>query len=480
MKILKKGFKLLLITLCILISFSTFQVEKSVLADDEDFEDRYEYYCELCSTQTQLTDEEKQICVRFRNYEQRKLDELKDLLDETSDNLNNIKANILAEGRKIQLFNNKIASLEKEISAIQNTITILETNIEELNIQIEERKIKIENLNNQIKDRMASSQSNVRTNSYIKFIMGADSFVDLLRRISAIAEISNYDMFKINEMQREKELLEEDVSTLEIQKDNLFVQQTTLETQKAGLERLKTATIELIEEFERKEAEFIEQMDALEKDTSELESRIDEINAALNDLFPSENFAPFFARGTSFRISAGCYYYASGGFHAAIDAAIRIGVNLYPVANGVVVDARGGCPYNGGYYGNRCNWGRGNYIFYIALIGNKYYFIQNDHLKDIYVEIGDIIYQSHTLIGTTGNSGSSSGPHLHFAITFLGTTSTTTVNKILDDYRRYNNTFGLSYHIRNSCANRGWRAPCFVNPTDIYGYEYGKRYTVGN
>ena len=54
----------------------------------------------------------------------------------------------------------------------------------------------------------------------------------MLRRISAIAEISNYDMFKINEMQREKELLEEDVATLEIQKDNLFVQQTTLETQK--------------------------------------------------------------------------------------------------------------------------------------------------------------------------------------------------------------------------------------------------------
>ena len=80
----------------------------------------------------------------------------------------------------------------------------MEENIEELNIQIEERKIKIENLNNQIKERMAASQSNVRTSSYIRFIMGADSFIDLLRRISAIAEISDYDMFKIEEMQKEK------------------------------------------------------------------------------------------------------------------------------------------------------------------------------------------------------------------------------------------------------------------------------------
>ncbi|MDI9540787.1 MAG: peptidoglycan DD-metalloendopeptidase family protein [Bacillota bacterium] len=479
MKILKKFLKLLLVTLCILISFSTFQSERNVLADDEDFENNYEYYCDLCSTQTQLSDEQKQTCIRFRKYEQQKQDELKDLINETAANLKNLKANILSEGKRIAQFNDKIASLEKEIKAIQNTIIVLEENIEELNIQIEERKIKIENLNNQIKERMAASQSNVRTSSYIRFIMGADSFIDLLRRISAIAEISDYDMFKIEEMQKEKDLLQIDVDNLEIQKNNLFIQQTSLETQKNGLEKLKAAALELMEEFQRKEAEFQQQMDALEKDYSELEKRIDEIDAAINALYPSNGFAPFF-KNTSFWISAGCYYYQSGGFHAAIDAAVRIGVNIYPVGNGVVVDARGGCAYNGGYYGNTCNWGRGNYVFILVLINDEYYFIQYDHLKDIYVKVGDIVYQGRTVMGTTGNSGSSSGPHLHFAITYLGTTSTTTVKKILNDFKRYNNTFGLSYHIKNSCANRGWAAPCFVNPTDIYGYRYGKYYWVGS
>ena len=79
--------KLLLVTLCILISFSTFQSERNVLADDEDFENNYEYYCDLCSTQTQLSDEQKQTCIRFRKYEQQKQDELKDLINETAANL---------------------------------------------------------------------------------------------------------------------------------------------------------------------------------------------------------------------------------------------------------------------------------------------------------------------------------------------------------------------------------------------------------
>ncbi|MGI6607809.1 MAG: murein hydrolase activator EnvC family protein [Erysipelotrichaceae bacterium] len=478
MKTIKKLFKLLLVSLCILISFSTFQVERSVLADDEDFENNYEEYCQLCSTKTKLTDEEKKICLRFRDFEQRKQDELKGLLDEATNNLKDMKSNIINEGKKIQIFNNKIASLEKEIKAVQKVIKILETNIEELNSQIEDRKEKIEKLNNQIKDRMAASQSNVRTNSYIRFIMGADSFIDLLRRISVIAEISDYDLLKIDEMQKEKELLEVDLNDLEIQRNSLFVQQTSLETQRNGLEKLKAAATELIEEFERQEAEFEEQMNALEKDYTELEQRIDEINAAINDLFPSDNFGPFY-KNTSFRVTAGCYYYQSGGFHAAIDTGVAIGTKLYAVANGIVIDARGGCPYNGGYPGNRCNWGRGNYVFCLALVGDKYYFIQYDHLKDINVAIGDIVYQGRTQLGTTGNSGNSSGPHLHFAITYLGTTSSTNVNKIINDYKRLNNTFGLSYHIRNSCANRNWRAPCFVNPTDIYGYRYGKRYYVG-
>lgn len=214
----------------------------SIKAEDEDFENNYDYYCELCTTKTNLTDEEKDICIRFKEYEQRRQQQLKELLDEAKGNLEEMKANILQEGQKIEMYNQQIDQINKQIESIKSSILKIEENITALNVQIEERQIKIDELNTSIKDRMVANQSNVVTNSYIKFIMGANTFIDLLRRISAVSEITNYDLDKIDQMQQEKVLLENDLQQLQIQKDNLADQQTQLQNSKAGLESLKSIT----------------------------------------------------------------------------------------------------------------------------------------------------------------------------------------------------------------------------------------------
>lgn len=474
---LKKLLKLILVVMMVVVSFSYRPVAK-VEADDSDFENNYEYYCELCSTKSKLTEAEKTICARFRDYELKKSNDLAKELQEAQENINAMKANIAAQGQKIAQYNSMVSTLEKQINAINESIKIIEGNIESLNIQIEEREIKIENLNNQIKERMLASQLNVRTNSYIKFIMGASTFVDLLRRISAINEITAYDMSKIDEMEAEKVLLQNDINELQSQKDLLFAQQAELQTKKQSYQSLLKIAQELMDEYRRQEAAIEDQMESLAKDKSELDKHIEEITKAINELYASKGFGQFF-KNTSFYISTEAYYYTTGGFHGALDAAVSIGTKLYPVANGVVVDTGTGCPANGGYMGNTCNWGRGNFVFYFCLIEDKYYFVQYDHLQNVNVKIGDIITQGSTVVGTTGNSGNSSGPHLHMAITYLGTTSETNPTKILQQFRIYDKSFGLPNNISSACKNRNWKAPCLVNPnTEIYGYRYGQWYTV--
>ncbi len=87
----------------------------SIKAEDEDFENNYDYYCELCTTKTNLTDEEKDICIRFKEYEQRRQQQLKELLDEAKGNLEEMKANILQEGQKIEMYNQQIDQINKQI-----------------------------------------------------------------------------------------------------------------------------------------------------------------------------------------------------------------------------------------------------------------------------------------------------------------------------------------------------------------------------
>lgn len=92
-------------------------------------------------------------------------------------------------------------------------------------------------------------------------------------------------------------------------------------------------------------------------------------------------------------------------FHAGLDLRAKIGTKIYSPANGIVVKTRN---YNNGGYGKMITI-RHNYGF-STLYG---------HLNDIYVKEGDII-SKNTIIGLSGNTGSSNGPHLHYEVKFIG------------------------------------------------------------
>jgi len=90
--------------------------------------------------------------------------------------------------------------------------------------------------------------------------------------------------------------------------------------------------------------------------------------------------------------------------HGAIDILSDIGSSVYASSNGVVIWA--------GY----SRWGGGNVV--VLAHGNTwqthYY-----HLTDIFVDCGDYVPQG-TQIATSGQTGASSFPHLHFELRYNG------------------------------------------------------------
>ncbi len=102
------------------------------------------------------------------------------------------------------------------------------------------------------------------------------------------------------------------------------------------------------------------------------------------------------------------YEWRWGSFHAAIDIITfpSLGSPIYAANSGNVVDVSGG-GYNGG---------RGSYII---IDHNNGYKTEYLHLSQINVTKGQAIEKGQ-VIGKMGNTGRSTGPHLHFAVIYDG------------------------------------------------------------
>ena len=105
--------------------------------------------------------------------------------------------------------------------------------------------------------------------------------------------------------------------------------------------------------------------------------------------------------------------------HGGIDIAVSRGTPLYAWKSGIVVRTNNSC--GEGYYGSNCGGGYGNFVVidHGEINGERQYTIYA-HMSNTYVLVGDEVSAGQQ-IGTSGNSGSSTGPHLHFEIRTGGT-----------------------------------------------------------
>ena len=103
--------------------------------------------------------------------------------------------------------------------------------------------------------------------------------------------------------------------------------------------------------------------------------------------------------------------------HGGMDYGIPIGTSLPAIADGVVYGVHGGCESTPGNHlndspYNECHGGYGNYVVIKLNNGD---FIYYAHLSEINVTEGQTV-SAGTPIAKSGNSGRTTGPHLHFEV----------------------------------------------------------------
>lgn len=352
----------------------------------------------------------------------------------------------------------KAEAMEVEISALREQIDQLQQRISELEQQIATNEEKVEALNARVLKRMENAQKTMHFNGYLDFILGSKSFSDLLSRIYGVEAVVSKD-----ESDR-KELLEI---------------LTQLKKDKEELDASKKLLDENYDELVSKQGELLVMQEFYEEEIRKIQEQIDELNMerdfyeeTFNDLadslktagiIPNDGFVP--AVHNSW-ISATVWNYdndfLSGAWHLGVDYAASRGTAIHAPAGGVVIRADAGCG-DPGYLGNHCGeWlaGGGNQVYMMCEVEGSVYGFIFFHMHDVYVEYGDIVLADET-IGTVGSSGSSTGPHCHVEMYYLGKGE-------LFDYLTmgWNATFSCGrgeIGFSNRCEI-GNSAPCILNP----------------
>lgn len=122
----------------------------------------------------------------------------------------------------------------------------------------------------------------------------------------------------------------------------------------------------------------------------------------------------------------------------AVDIGMDPGTPLYAAGDGVVIDADDFCPARG-----FCNNGKGNSVIIEHADGRLSRYL---HMADVSVENGQIMSVGDP-IGTSGESGQSSSPHLHYDEHFpigVRNNSGTWLGCVDDEVVRYPDAFGTT------------------------------------
>lgn len=349
---------------------------------------------------------------------------------------------------KINELENKITETQDKMNLVQAEIDVTRNEIDELKISIEDLEHKIAERTELLQERARAIQLSGGSVDYIDVLLGANSFVDFIDRFSAVNMLIEADREIMREQANDKKLLAEQKAEVENKLAEQEKRQAELENLKASLDGQKKEQSGLKADLEEEQKRLAEEKSALEEEHKEaigvskdLAKKIAKEQARLAEIAkkaeeerkrkeaaeraaaqkaaaskksssssvtaynaPAKNSAGFI-RPTSGRLTSPFGWRNIGAgkeFHQGVDIANSVGTPINAAASGYVT-----------YTGSMGSYG--NVIMMTHSINGQTHSTVYAHLSTINVSVGQSVSQG-SRIGGMGNTGRSTGPHLHFEI----------------------------------------------------------------
>jgi murein DD-endopeptidase MepM/ murein hydrolase activator NlpD len=341
---------------------------------------------------------------------------------------------------EIAKYETELKTIGKNKSSLQSTLKDLEVNRKRVSAQIGATQNQIQTTELEISGLKSSIQSRESSIG-----VSRKGISEIVRRISEVDDFSSLELFlrtgedlKIEDVLdtvAEQEQLQgailSRVDTLVVQKQQLSVDkeqterkfanlvslQGQLSSQKVTLEITKESTSDLLKKTKNKESDYQkllknkkESREVMEKDINSLESKLkytldqSSLPAAGKGLmsWPVSNVRITQYFGNTPFAKSGAY---SGKTHNGLDFGVPTGSSVFATLSGTV-QATGNTDEITGCY----SYGKWILIKHTNGISSLY-----AHLSRVSVSEGQSV-SSKEIIGYSGNTGYSTGPHLHFTV----------------------------------------------------------------
>ena len=354
----------------------------------------------------------------------------------TQADIDALKGNAASLDKKQKEIQSKLNSLKNDKAAAVQKKTLLDDQIANTNAKISNTEAQISDYNaliSQAETELADAQQReeaqyelfckrVRemeergTISYWSVLFKADSFTDLLSRLDFINEIMDSDQKVIQDLQDLQAEIEEKKESLETQKAESEAAKAELVSKKSELNKQREAANALVAQLRASKSEYQEDMDDLSAEAEAVQAQILKLSKELAAQQAAQGKPSNAALGgyiwpvSSRRITSTFGGRASpGGIGSTNHKGIDIGgvgytTEIHAAKAGTVIVSQ----YSRSY---------GNYVVVSHGSGNTTLYA---HMSSRKVSVGQYVNQGDVL-GITGSTGNSTGPHLHFEITENGT-----------------------------------------------------------
>ena len=317
---------------------------------------------------------------------------------------------------------------EADLNAIEERMKIIQGEINEINGRLDTLEGQKTKITAELDEAVAKEQKQEKTlkkrlrvmyedgaTSYFKVLLSSESIFDFFYNLERLSQITEHDDKILTELAENKKIIEKKKSDLETVIAQVETEKAAQVSKKSVLQAESDKKVAYMKQLESDIAAYTKNYEKMEAEEARIRSEI----AAAANASSSSGQVPAKYSGGAFQWPTPGYYTVTSPYgyrihpifktqklHRGIDIAVPSGVAVLAAADGVVIKSTYNSSY--GYYVS-INHGGGLVTLYA-------------HNSSLAVSVGQSVKRGQK-IANSGNTGNSTGPHLHYEVMVNGQTT---------------------------------------------------------